>query len=128
MQERTKELHIRVTPHEQATLKEKARAHGMTLSEYVRLALIHSENGTINVIDTDPLRRAVYELSKQGTNLNQLMKFYNTYGGNAYDAKWTGLVLSREARAYEKVIAALSSLQRESEKSHIHLLGKEESP
>lgn len=94
----------------------------MTLSEYVRMTLIHSERGSINVIDTEPLRKAVYELSKQGTNLNQLMKFYNTYGGNAYDTEWTALVLSHEARAYEEVIASLAALREEAERSNVHLI------
>ena len=35
--------------------------------------------------DTEPLKKAAHELAKQGTNLNQFMKFLNTYGVNVFE-------------------------------------------
>ena len=39
----------------------------------------------VRTIDISPLRKLYFELTKQGTNLNQFMKFLNTYGGDAYN-------------------------------------------
>lgn len=70
-----------MTEHEKEALKRKAAKNGMTVSEYARTLLANSDDATIRVIDTEPLRKAAHELAKQGTNLNQFMKFLNTYGG-----------------------------------------------
>lgn len=58
----------------------------MTVSDYARTLLINSDDATIKVIDTEPLKKAAHELAKQGTNLNQFMKFLNTYGIKVFDA------------------------------------------
>ena len=51
----------------------------------MRSSLIHSDNLTINVIDTSVLSKTLFELHKHGVNLNQLMKFCNTYGLDAFN-------------------------------------------
>lgn len=61
-----------MTEHEKEALKRKAAKNGMTVSEYARTLLANSDDATIRVIDTEPLRKAAHELAKQGTNLNQL--------------------------------------------------------
>lgn len=77
---------IRLSEREKRTLKRKAAKNGMTVSEYARTLLANSDDATIRVIDTEPLRKAAHELAKQGTNLNQFMKFLNTYGIKVFDA------------------------------------------
>lgn len=47
------------------------------MGEYAR-AVLTSDDVSIKVIDTQPLKKAAHELAKQGTNLNQFMKFLNT--------------------------------------------------
>ena len=76
---------IRLSEREKRTLKRKAANYGMTVSEYARTLLIHSDDVTIKVIDTEPLKKTAHELAKQGTNLNQFMKFLNTYGIKVFD-------------------------------------------
>ena len=54
------------------------------MGEYAR-AVLTSDDVSIKVIDTQPLKKAAHELAKQGTNLNQFMKFLNTYGVKVFD-------------------------------------------
>ena len=68
-----------MTEHEKEALKRKAAKNGMTVSEYARTLLANSDDATIRVIDTEPLRKAARDLAKQGTNLNQFMKFLKSY-------------------------------------------------
>lgn len=121
MKRRDKAILIRMTDNELKTLKRKARKIGMTTSDYVRQSLIHSRDGTINVIDTTSLRDAVFELTKQGVNLNQFMKFLNTYEVKAFDAERAKQVLSRECDLLLVVEDALSALQREAEKGNVFI-------
>ena len=58
---------IRLSEREKRTLKRKAANYGMTVSDYARTLLINSDDATIKVIDTEPLKKAAHELAKQGT-------------------------------------------------------------
>lgn len=91
---------IRLSEREKRTLKRKAANYGMTVSEYARTLLIHSDDVTIKVIDTEPLKKTAHELAKQGTNLNQFMKFLNTYGVKVFDAGEAQRVLAREVETF----------------------------
>ena len=113
MNRKEERIELRLSKHEKNLLLRKAQKSGMTVSDYVRQSLIHSRDGTINVIDTTPLRDAVFELTKQGINLNQFMKFLNTYGVKAFDAERAKQVLSRECDLLLAVEDALSALLRE---------------
>ncbi len=103
---------IRLSEREKRTLKRKAANYGMTVSEYARTLLIHSDDVTIKVIDTEPLKKTAHELAKQGTNLNQFMKFLNTYGIKVFDAGEAQRVLAREA---------LAALRREADRNNIQI-------
>lgn len=115
-------IELRLSKHEKNLLLRKAQKSGMTVSDYVRQSLIHSRDGTINVIDTTPLRNAVFELTKQGVNLNQFMKFLNTYGVKAFNAERAIQVLSRECDLLLAVEDALSALLREAEKGNVFIM------
>ena len=125
MKQKDKAVLIRLTDNEHKMLKHKARKIGMTVSDYVRQSLIHSRDGTINVIDTSPLRDAVFELTKQGVNLNQFMKFLNTYGVKAFDAERAKQVLNRECDLLLAVEEALSALQREAARGNVFIKKKD---
>lgn len=93
MRRKEARVEVRMTEHEKEALKRKAAKNGMTVSEYARTLLANSDDATIRVIDTEPLRKAAHELAKQGTNLNQFMRFLNTYGSNALDHEEAKAVL-----------------------------------
>lgn len=75
---KTSRFELRLTTREKEILKRKAKKVGLIVSDFVRSSLIHSDNLTINVIDTSVLSKTLFELHKHGVNLNQLMKFCNT--------------------------------------------------
>lgn len=112
---------IRLSEREKRTLKRKAANYGMTVSDYARALLINSDDATIKVIDTEPLKKAAHELAKQGTNLNQFMKFLNTYGVNVFDPEEAKLVLQKEVSSFSKLMEALAALRREADRNNIHL-------
>ena len=110
-----------MTEHEKEALKRKAAKNGMTVSEYARTLLANSDDATIRVIDTEPLRKAAHELAKQGTNLNQFMRFLNTYGVKVFDAGEAQRVLAREVETFMEVAEALAALRREADRNNVHL-------
>ena len=93
----------------------------MTVSDYARTLLIYSDDASIRVIDTAPLRKAANELAKQGTNLNQFIKVLNTYGVKAFDPEEAKLVLQKEVSSFSELTEALAALRREADQSNICL-------
>lgn len=112
---------IRLSEREKRTLKRKAANYGMTVSDYARTLLANSDDATIRVIDTEPLKKAAHELAKQGTNLNQFMKFLNTYGAGALDPDEARTVLGKEVAAFSEIMEALAALRREADRNNVHL-------
>ena len=90
------------------------------MGEYAR-AVLTSDDVSIKVIDTQPLKKAAHELAKQGTNLNQFMKFLNTYGVKVFDPEEAQCVLAREVETFMEVAEALAALRREADRNNIHL-------
>ena len=121
MQSRNTAILIRLTEQERKVLKRKAAEIGMSVSDYVRTLAIHSDDASIRVIDTEPLKKAAHELAKQGTNLNQFMKFLNTYGINVFDAEDAKRVLDREVETFAEVAEALTALRREADRNNIQI-------
>lgn len=111
MGNKTMRFELRLTAKEKETLKRKAKKYGMTPSELVRHTLIHSDDLSINVIDIAPLRKMVFEIHKHGVNLNQLMKFLNTYGLDAFNENRVIPILENERAVFLEAKAALRSLE-----------------
>lgn len=121
MSKKERNILIRVTGKEREIIKRKAAKLGMTVSEYVRTALIHSDNLNITMIDVRPVEKIATELHKQGVNLNQLMKFLNTYGADAYNAEETFRVLTREGDMFLKVSDVLGQLCEEATRHKVYI-------
>lgn len=90
------------------------------MGEYAR-AVLTSDDVSIKVIDTEPLKKAAHELAKQGTNLNQFMKFLNTYGVKVFDPWEAKRVLEKEVSSFSEIMEALAALRREANRNNIHL-------
>lgn len=118
-------LKVRVTNKEREIIKRKAAKLGMTVSEYVRTTLIHSDNLNITMIDVSPIEKIASELHKQGVNLNQLMKFLNTYGADAYNADETFRVLTREGDMFLKVSDVLGQLCDEAARKKVYITARD---
>ena len=125
MSKKERNILIRVTDRERETIKRKAAKLGMTVSEYVRTTLIHSDNLNITMIDVSPIEKIASELHKQGVNLNQLMKFLNTYGADAYNADETFRVLTREGDMFLKVSDVLGQLCDEAARKKVYITARD---
>lgn len=90
------------------------------MGKYAR-AVLTSDDVSIKVIDTEPLKKAAHELAKQGTNLNQFMKFLNTYGIKVFDAGEAQRVLAREVETFMEVAEGLAALRREADRNNIQI-------
>ena len=112
-------LKVRVTNKERQILKRRAKKVGLTVSDFVRSSLIHSDNLTINVIDTSVLSKTLFELHRHGVNLNQLMKFCNTYGLDAFNENHVIPTLENERIVFLQTKAALLSLEEEARKGNV---------
>ncbi|GAB6701104.1 hypothetical protein BOVMAS03_09790 [Streptococcus uberis] len=122
MEQRNKYLKIRVSEKEKKILERKARKSGVTVSEFIRATSIHSDDSQIRLIDVKPLRQFVFELTKQGTNLNQFMKFLHTYGIERISARHIKELLEDEKNIFERGKNMLIGLQKELERHNIYLV------
>ncbi len=125
MEPKSERIYIRVTATEKRLLKKRAEYYHMTASDFARTLLIHSEDGLVRIVNVEPFRQVLHELTKQGTNLNQLIKFLNTYGAHSYDSVITRSVLRKETEAFEQVANAVIALRKEMAE-HGVVLSKEE--
>ena len=110
---------MRVSEEERNVLKQRAANAGVSVSDLVRLALVYSDRLTIQTIDISPLRDLCYELTKQGTNLNQFMKFLNTYGGDAYNRLAAKQLIEKIGGMILRIGDAMAAFEREAERGGI---------
>ena len=117
--EKDKAILVRVSEEERNVLKQRAANAGVSVSDLVRLALVYSDRLTIQTIDISPLRDLCYELTKQGTNLNQFMKFLNTYGGDAYNRLAAKQLIEKIGGMILRIGDAMAAFEREAERGGI---------
>ena len=113
---------MRVSEEERNVLKQRAANAGVSVSDLVRLALVYSDRLTIQTIDISPLRDLCYELTKQGTNLNQFMKFLNTYGGDAYNKVAAKQLIEKIGGMILRIGDAMAAFEREAERGGILII------
>lgn len=118
MRNREVQIKFYATEKERESIRRNAKRAGMKMGVYAR-AVLTSDDVSIKVIDTQPLKKAAHELAKQGTNLNQFMKFLNTYGIKVFDAGEAQRVLAREVETFMEVAEALAALRREADRNNI---------
>lgn len=120
MRNREVQIKFYATEKERESIRRNAKRAGMKMGVYAR-AVLTSDDVSIKVIDTEPLKKAAHELAKQGTNLNQFMKFLNTYGVKVFDAGEAQRVLAREVETFMEVAEALAALRREADRNNIQI-------
>lgn len=120
MRNREVQIKFYATEKERESIRRNAKRAGMKMGEYAR-AVLTSDDVSIKVIDTQPLKKTAHELAKQGTNLNQFMKFLNTYGIKVFDAGEAQRVLAREVETFVEVAEALAALRREADRNNIQI-------
>lgn len=123
---RSKQVKFYVTDEEFCKLKKRAKNNGMSVGKYLRETAIHASGKPVPVIDVAPLRSIDHELKKQGTNLNQLMYFLNSYGIHDYNEKEVTRVLGLKGDAYVRLSNALGDLRDEAERHHVRILDSDD--
>lgn len=119
MQTKEKFIKVRVTNEEREALKRKAREAGLTVSGYIRRALLHAGGRNTVTIDTAPLLSLRVELHRHGVNLNQLMHFCNAYGLDAFNERQVIPVLRSEQAVFQQVRLAMASIAEEARKQNV---------
>lgn len=79
-EKREKRLWIRLNKEEFEQLQKNAISQGCTMSELIRRTAIYGNKMSAVTLDMEPIRRMLFEMQKQGNNLNQLAHEANTYG------------------------------------------------
>lgn len=75
---RTSALRVQLTPTERTTLDARAAAYGCTLSDFARVVLLSDlKEPAPPARDPAAINALAFQLSKIGTNLNQLAKIAN---------------------------------------------------
>ena len=120
MRNREVQIKFYATEKERESIRRNAKRARMKMGVYAR-AVLTSDDVSIKVIDTEPLKKTAHELAKQGTNLNQFMKFLNTYGIKVFDAGEAQRVLAREVETFMEVAEALAALRREADRNNIQI-------
>lgn len=111
---------LRLSPEEKSILERRAQNAGMSPSAFMR-ACINSYKAPVIVIDITPLNRAVYELSRQGINLNQLVHLLNAYGVEAFDREAAEGVLEKERGVFDDLRGTLALLRGEARKHRVYI-------
>lgn len=108
---RCRPLAVRFSKQELAAIKEKAKAAGCTTNGYIRAAALGSDyKPPSNPELVKALQALNLELTRQGTNLNQIAHMRN--GGKATDAEadsMLGIVARSMLNTHKAVLAALSA-------------------
>lgn len=107
------QINVRLTAYERNRLRILAANAGLSMSEYVRQTAIYSKPPSPIEIDLDELVHFNFELRKQGANLNQLMRFLNTYGGAAYDAAQVHRLLDRMLDTADEANAIIQKVRNQ---------------
>lgn len=75
---RNKEIRVKVTEEELQYAKDKANYCNMTMSEYIRTIIF---KGCVIKLDTLNVKELTIELTRIGTNINQIAKYVNETKG-----------------------------------------------
>lgn len=119
MNNKSMRFELRLTSGEKSVLRRKAQKAGLSVSEYVRQMLVHSDDTAIVFVDTSPFREALAELCRQGANLNQMAKVFNTYGLNEREGALVKSIHENLGETYLKIEGALIALREEADKHKV---------
>ena len=79
---KTKDVHLRMNETEYDLLAERAKANSMTVSDFIRNALVNQKVIIKYEITADlpEIKKLISEFGKIGSNLNQIARYFNQGG------------------------------------------------
>ena len=100
---RTKLLGVKLTPAEKKEIEERAKASGNRLSDYARIVLLSDLKAPMPPArDYEAIKAIAFQLSKIGTNLNQLAHVANERRDLPREAEFMALA--------DKIVTALDKV------------------
>lgn len=105
MSNKNKVIRARITTEDYNKFLERVRKTDLTKSEFIRKSVLKSK-----VYDSDPLRKIFFELKKEGSNLNQLVRQLNQY--NPPEENELKLEIEELKNKYRKLKRLLIELNR----------------
>lgn len=103
---RSAQVHLRLTANEAARMRERAEASGLWLSAYIRRAAL-SGGVPAPAADARELRPLYAELRRCGSNVNQIARALNTYGADGAGDAAVASALAALERACDAVTDAM---------------------
>lgn len=77
---KTAHINVRMTEEERAAILARSSSCNMPPSTFMREAALRIGEKPVRLADEATLRQILYQLKKQGTNLNQACRALNAYG------------------------------------------------
>ncbi len=87
-EERTENLHFRVTTAEKERIKRYAAAAGMSMSDYARRQVLQKQVKVVTPEFISDYEQICGELGRFGNNINQIAKYLNSTGDTELASMW----------------------------------------
>lgn len=105
-------LGVRLSRAEHHAISQRAKAAGLSISEYVRIRCAADRTGPTIVTDVEALRKIHVDLRRIGGNLNQVARELNTHHRPNDVENSLRMALSAVAQSSEDVSAFISDARR----------------
>jgi hypothetical protein len=109
--ERNKGYRVRLSEEEYGRLKANAQTMGVSIAELIRRTAIYGEKISPTIIDMEPIRKMLCEMSREGGNLNQLAHEVNTYGFSPKMEKAINDELEAHCNVRQELVALISDIR-----------------
>ena len=105
-----------------------ARTLNLKPSTYLRFLALNTSQSQFITLDVAPLKKANFELAKQGNNLNQIAHFMNTHSHTCdkLDLEMIREAIEQQGQARNQVRQLLSALRQQAEENNIVLFDSRE--
>ncbi len=87
-EERTENLHFRVTRAEKEQIKRYAKRAGMSMSDYARRQALQKQVKIVTPEFISDYKQICGELGRFGNNINQIAKYLNSTGDTELASMW----------------------------------------
>lgn len=108
---------LRFSDEEYELLKKLAASQGCTIAELIRRTVIYDNQISPVIVDMEPIRKILFELSMEGNNLNQIAREVNTYGVSPRLER----SIEEELKRHKKVRKKLDGLIRDLRNGELNL-------
>lgn len=110
---KTAHINVRMTEEERAAIVARSNFYSLAPSTFMREAALHIGEKPVRVADEATLRQILFQLKKQGGNLNQACHLLNTYGVDAQTANQLFEAVALVSRTASQLSGLLSKAKEQ---------------